>query len=75
MSVSKFDILLTRNVPHILERIFLSVDYKTFKECKEVSKDWNNLLMSESFLDRGKTIFDEEIQSEFIVLLQREILT
>lgn len=66
MSVSEFDRLLTRNVPHILEKIFLSMDYKTFKECQEVSKEWNNLLMSESFLTRGKTIFCEEIQSELI---------
>ena len=37
MCVSKFDKLLTRNVPHILEKIFLSLDYNTFKKCQEVS--------------------------------------
>ena len=71
MSVSEFNKLLRRNVPHILEKIFLSVDYNTFKKCQEVSKDWKNLLISETFLERGKTIFCEQIRND---LMQREIL-
>ena len=50
----EFDRLFTKSVLHIHEKIFFSVDYKSFKKCLEVSKSWNDLLTSESFLlDRG----------------------
>ena len=39
-----FGTLFTRNVPHILERIFLSLDYYSFNECLNVNKAWNGLL-------------------------------
>ena len=32
MGVCAFDTLLTRNVPHILEKIFFSLDYKSFQK-------------------------------------------
>ena len=67
MCVSKFDKLLTRNVPHILEKIFLSVDYNTFKKCQEVSKDWKNLLISEPYLEKGKIIFCEQIRNDLMI--------
>ena len=66
MCVSELDKLFRRNVPHILEKIFLSVDYNTFKKCQEVSKDWKNLLISETFLERGKTIFCEQIRNDLM---------
>ena len=40
------------------------MDYETFKKCLEVSKSWNDLLTSESFLRRGKSRFCEDIQKE-----------
>ena len=49
MSGSGFDKLLSKNVPHILEAIFLSLDYESFKKCCEVNKAWNKLLTAESF--------------------------
>ena len=55
-----------RDVPHILEKIFLSLDYNAFKKCQEVSKDWKNLLISEPFLERGKTIFCEQIRNDLM---------
>ena len=43
-SHSPFDKLFTRNVPHIIEKIFLSLDYHSFKSCLMVNKKWNQVL-------------------------------
>ena len=59
METSAFDLLFKRNVPHILEKIFLSMDYDSFKSCLMVSKMWNQLLTSESFKRKGKSRFDK----------------
>ena len=61
-----FDTLLMKNVPHILEKIFLSLDYQSFKACQEVSDTWNQLLMSESFKAKAKSGFYEEISKELM---------
>ena len=45
----EFDRVCTRNVPHILENIFFSLDYKSFKACKEVCKTWNELMASDVY--------------------------
>ena len=63
----EFDKLFTKAVPHILEQIFFSVDYESFKKCLKVSKSWNDLLTSESFLRRGKSVFCEDIQEELLL--------
>ena len=39
-----FDTLFTKNVPHIMEKIFLSLDPASFKACLDVSKSWNEVL-------------------------------
>ena len=54
-----FDKLFATNVPHVHEKIFLSLDYFSFKSCLEVNKSWNELLTSESFLKKAKSTFDE----------------
>lgn len=59
-----FDTLFARNVPHILEKIFLSLDYKSFKKCLEVSRAWNRLLTSDSFQAKAKLVFRKEIKKE-----------
>ena len=59
-----FGTLFTRNVPHILERIFLSLDYYLFNECLKVNKAWNGLLTSESFKVKAKLLFHKEIEEE-----------
>ena len=64
MGVCAFDTLLTRNVPHIPEKIFFAVDYKSFKKCQEVSMTWNQLLTSESFRKIGKFVFREDIEKD-----------
>ena len=56
-----FDKLFTINVPHILEKIFLSLDYKALKSCTKVNSAWNGFLKSESFQRRAKCVFREEI--------------
>ena len=59
-----FDTLFTKKVPHILEMIFLSLDYYSFNECLEVNKAWNGLLGSESYKVKAKLLFHKEIEEE-----------
>ena len=61
MHVNSADILFTRNVPHIIEMIFLSLDYKSLKVCFEVSNTWNELLTSESFQRKATSVFQYEL--------------
>ena len=56
-----FDKLFTKNVPHILENIFFSLDYTSFRECLDVSNSWKELLTSDSYVRRGKSVFRIEI--------------
>ena len=56
-----FDQLFTKNVPHILEKIFLSLDYESYKNCIGVNYTWKNLLTSESYQRKGKSVFHEEL--------------
>ena len=53
-NICAFDTLLKRNVPHILEMIFLSLDYESFKTCHEVCSAWYKLLTLEKSLLRKK---------------------
>ena len=71
MDACEFDKLFKKNVPHILEEIFFSLDYKSFKKCLEVSKSWNDLLTSESFQRRGKSVFCEDIQKDLLLAAER----
>ena len=56
-----FDTLFARNVPHILEQIFFSLDYETYKTCLEVCKAWNELLTSEAYQGKAKSVFHDGI--------------
>ena len=49
MSMSAIDTLFNGNFSHILEIIFLPLDYKTFRACCEVSNKWRQCLTSEQF--------------------------
>ena len=47
-----FDKLFSKNVPHILEKIFfpvISEDYKSIMLCLKVCKKWHSLLTSTSY--------------------------
>ena len=56
--------LFARNVPHILEMIFLSLDYQSLKACLNVGNTWREHLKSESFQRRAKSVFANEISYE-----------
>ena len=71
MDACEFERLFKRNVPHILEKIFFSVDYHSFKKCLQVTKSWNSLLTSELFLRRGKYAFCEDIQKDLLQAAER----
>ena len=64
MESCAFDTLFTKSVPHILEKIFLSLDYKTFNKCREVSNAWNKLLALESFQWKAKSVFQVDIEKK-----------
>ena len=50
---AEFDrLLLSKNVPHIHEGIFFSLDYESFVACRKVSRKWSELLSTEPFQRR-----------------------
>ena len=57
MDPCAFDKLFTKSVPHILEKIFFSLDFKSFNTCMDVSKTWRDLLTSDSYLAKGRLVF------------------
>ena len=65
---SAFDKLFSKNVPHILENIFFSLNYKSYKVCLEVNSTWKELLTSESFQKNGKSLFSHDISNDEIKL-------
>ena len=54
-----FSLLQAQNVPHIIEKIFFSLDYESYKACMEVSVVWNELLTSDSYRQRGRRVFGD----------------
>ena len=56
MSPCAFEKLFTTFVPHVLEKIFFSLDYESFKACQEVCKDWYEVLSMESFKLKANTM-------------------
>ena len=53
MDPCAFDTLFSKSVPHILEKIFFSLDYASFKNCLEVCSEWNGLLTTKQYQRRG----------------------
>ena len=64
-----FDILFQKNVPHLIEKIFLGLDYESFKACSYVCNSWSEFLTSNSFQMRAQSVFKEEIEGEKEILL------
>ena len=60
-SIAPFDLLFSKYVPHILEKIFLSLDYESFKLCLQVNSTWEELLTSEPYQKKGESVFHDEI--------------
>ena len=46
---SPLEKLYARSVPHILEKIFFSLDYKSFQTCLKVNSAWNKELSSQRY--------------------------
>ena len=61
MDTVGFAHMFSINVPHILENIFFCLDYDSFKKCMQVSKSWNELISSDLYLKKAKSIFCEDI--------------
>ena len=60
----EFDIIFKRNVPHILEKIFFSLDYDSYNRCRKVSSEWKDVLMSKHFRKRAKSVYRIELVME-----------
>ena len=63
-SLGGFGTLFNKSVPHILEKIFFSLDYDSFKSCRKVCKTWNILLSSESYQVRSGEMLVEKNDNE-----------
>ena len=48
-----------RDVPHILEKIFFSMDYTSLKTCLNVSKTWRKLLLTTPYEKRLEELWEE----------------
>ena len=59
-----FEILFMRNVPHILEKIFFSLDYRSFQSCFRVNGAWNELLSSQPYQKMSAKKLIEKEKSE-----------
>ena len=64
-----FDILLARSVPHVLEKIFFSLDYESFKNCQDVCITWSKLLTSRCFQKKANLVYFYKIRQEEYKLL------
>ena len=65
---SVFEALFSKNVPHLLEKIFFCLDYESYKRCLEVSNVWHDLLTSDSFKKKGKSVFHSKILNDVCYL-------
>ena len=63
-SLNAFGASSTRSVPHILEKIFFSLDYKSFKTCMTVNKTWRKLLSTKPYLRRLEELLIEKQETE-----------
>ena len=52
-----FDKLFQKNVPHILEKIFVPLDDYSFMKCLKVSKNWNQELSSDRYQKKYEVAF------------------
>ena len=53
----RFGLLMSGNFPHIWEKIFLTLDYESFKTCLRVCKTWAEVLRSEPFNKKAQSVF------------------
>ena len=65
-----FDTLFNKHLPHIVEKIFLSLDYESLKTCYEVSNKWKEFIISDSFQKRAKDTFSSDIEDDEMYLCE-----
>lgn len=58
------DSIFKRHLPHILEKIFFSLDYDSYSRCHQVSCVWNEVLISERFRKKAKSVYAIELKQE-----------
>ena len=49
------------NEPDIIKKIIFYLDYESYKRCQMVNKSWRALLTSDSFIAKGKSVFQEKL--------------
>ena len=59
-----FDVLFGKSVPHIIDKIFLKLDFDSFMACREVSTAWNTLLSSGAYRNRPMELLRERLNKE-----------
>ena len=59
-----FDVLLSKSVPHILEKIFFSLDCESFVVCREVCSTWKELLASDKYQKKYNEMLVEKADTE-----------
>ena len=64
MDYYAFDTIFTKSVPHILEKIFFSLDYASYKSCCEVNKTWNDLLTSKWYVVMARSLFKTDVAED-----------
>ena len=63
-NLGAFGKVFDKNVPHILESIFFSLDYDSFMVCHDVCSAWKYLFTSDSFKDGAVKLLAEKIRLE-----------
>ena len=74
---ASFDTLFAKNVPHVLEKIFFSLDFKSFTTCMKVDTTWRDLLRTpryEKELDRMRIERDNLEEKLYYAAILREYL-
>ena len=64
-----FETLFNKSVPHILEKIFFTLDYDSFLACSKVCKTLNDLLSSEPYQRRSNEMLEKKKKNEEVGML------
>lgn len=62
--IGGFERFLRKNVPHIVEKIFLALDYDTFKNCHKVCKSLDTLLHFQSIEKKARSLYSAESKKD-----------
>ena len=66
-ALGEFSVLFNKNVPHILENIFFSLNYDSFVSCGKVCKTWHELLKTKSYRVISKEKLEEKNDEEKLI--------